>query len=121
MRFAQFIDFFFIFLFFDNSAADSKDKPSKWLHQHHRRSSVAPSTWTKYPLVPYYPPLFVVPHISLFSRDEHGRRPVSKAQLLRDYALLCNMRAKNHGEMQDKEGDGRMTYFFSFYAAAHPF
>ncbi|KAI8066534.1 hypothetical protein BC940DRAFT_302391 [Gongronella butleri] len=55
--------------------ADSKDKPSKWLHHHHRRSSVAPSTWTKYPLVPYYPPLFVVPHISLFSRDEHGRRP----------------------------------------------
>ncbi|KAI8081741.1 uncharacterized protein BX664DRAFT_268261, partial [Halteromyces radiatus] len=42
---------------------------------HQRRSSMAPHMWTKYPLVPYYPPLFAVPHISYFSRDEHGRRP----------------------------------------------
>ncbi|KAI9307392.1 hypothetical protein BJ944DRAFT_158119 [Cunninghamella echinulata] len=33
--------------------------------------------WTKYPLVPYYPPLFAVPHISFFSKDEHGRRAVA--------------------------------------------
>ncbi|CAO3596857.1 unnamed protein product [Absidia cylindrospora] len=42
---------------------------------HQRRSSTAPHMWTKYPLAPYYPPVFAVPHIAYFSRDEHGRRP----------------------------------------------
>ncbi|CAO3592755.1 unnamed protein product [Absidia cylindrospora] len=40
-----------------------------------RRSSAAPHMWTKYPLAPYYPPVFTVPHIAYFSRDENGRRP----------------------------------------------
>lgn len=42
-----------------------------------RRSSTAPHMWTKYPLAPFYPPVYVVPHIAFFSRDEHGRRAVS--------------------------------------------
>ncbi|SAL95926.1 hypothetical protein [Absidia glauca] len=39
-----------------------------------RSSTAAPHMWTKYPLAPFYPPVYVVPHIAFFSRDEHGRR-----------------------------------------------
>ncbi|ORX62840.1 phospholipase D/nuclease [Hesseltinella vesiculosa] len=57
-------------------SADSKEKVTRSsMAHHHRRSSVAPITWSIHPLVPYYPPLFVVPHYAMFSRDEHGRRP----------------------------------------------
>ncbi|ORZ23136.1 hypothetical protein BCR42DRAFT_343568 [Absidia repens] len=31
--------------------------------------------WTKYPLAPYYPPVFTVLHFAFLSRDENGRRP----------------------------------------------
>ncbi|SAL97159.1 hypothetical protein [Absidia glauca] len=48
---------------------------NSFVNAHQRRSSIAPHMWTKYPLAPYYPSAFAVPHIAYFSRDEHGRRP----------------------------------------------